>query len=75
MGNVTPKLDTIKNTHARLRQAGYQISEAALRGWVRTGQLRSIPCGRKALIFLDDVISFLENYAAPQSNPPRTHTG
>lgn len=60
-----PKLDTIKNTHSRLRAAGYLISEASLRGWVRNGKIRHIPQGRKALIYFTDVVAFLENYPAP----------
>ena len=61
----TPKLDTIKNTLLRLRAAGYLISEASLRGWVRSGKIRHIPQGRKALIYFSDVVTFLENYPAP----------
>ena len=61
-----PKLDSIKNTHMRVRAAGYLISEASLRGWVRNGSIRRIAQGRKSLIYLSDVIDFLENY--PSAN-------
>lgn len=57
-----PKLDTIKNTLGRVRAAGYLISEASLRGWVRNGTIRRIAQGRKSLIYMSDVIDFLENY-------------
>ena len=57
------KLDTIRNTYQRLRSDGYMISEAALRGWVRSGKIRRIPQGRKSLIFLEDVIFFLETFS------------
>ena len=74
MANMPPKLDSIKNTLLRLHQAGYYISESALRGWVRTGQLRSISCGRKSLIFFEDVVTFLENYAMPLSQDSTAST-
>lgn len=63
-----PKLDTIKNTLTRLRAAGYLISEASLRGWVRSGKIRHIPQGKKALIYFTDVVDFLENYPSPAAS-------
>ena len=65
MEQKTTKLDTIRNTYQRLRSDGYMISEAALRGWVRSGKIRHIPQGRKSLIFFQDVVEFLEHYPAP----------
>ena len=65
--HVLPKLDTIKNTLDRLRAEGYMISEAALRGWVRSGEIRRIPQGRKSLIYFTDVVDFLENYPGPKT--------
>lgn len=44
------KLDTIANTHRRLRENGYMVSECAVRAWIRQGLLPSIKCGRKTYI-------------------------
>lgn len=59
VGNES-KLNTIAVTLRRLRADGYQISESALRGWVRNGTLPATWCGRKALLFYPAVLQFLE---------------
>lgn len=55
------KLDTISNTHKRLRENGYMVSECTVRGWVRSGLLASIRCGRKSLIFYDKTVQLIES--------------
>ena len=59
--NTNAKLDTIANTHRRLRENGYMVSECAVRSWVKRGLLPSVKCGRKNLIFYTAVVQMLES--------------
>lgn len=51
--------NTIRETLARCRAEGYAISEAALRGWVRTGAIPCVYVGKRALLVYDNVLRFL----------------
>ena len=51
--------NTIRETLALCRAEGYAISEAALRGWVRTGAIPCVYVGKRALLVYDNVLCFL----------------
>lgn len=60
---------TIRRIHCRLVQEGYQISEYALRSWVRSGDIPAKYSGKKALILYSDVMDFLNGSAlSPTAN-------
>lgn len=63
------KVGTIRQVHQRLVQEGYQISECALRKWIKEGKLPAIYSGNKALISYDRVLEALE---APSGPAPLT---
>lgn len=52
---------TIHQTAERCKAEGLGVTEWALRGWVKSGQLRHVKAGKKALIYWDNLISFLES--------------
>ncbi len=54
------KVGTIRQVHQRLVCDGYQVSECALRRWVKQGLLPAAYSGTKALISYDRVIEILE---------------
>ena len=58
--------NTIRETLARCRAEGYAISEAALRGWVRTGAIPCVYAGNRALLLWDNVARFLRCEGAAQ---------
>ena len=57
---VECKVGTIRQIHRRLIREGYQISECALRRWVKDGTLPAIRTGNKALISYDRVLEVLK---------------
>ncbi len=54
------KVGTIRQVHRQLLDNGYQVSECALRKWVKQGILPAVYSGSKALISYDRVIEFLD---------------
>ena len=54
-------LCTIRDAAKRLKSDGLPVAEYALRQWVKTGLVRSIPCGQKRLIFYPAVKEFICN--------------
>lgn len=50
---------TISETVARLREEGLPIAEYALRRFVKTGEIPSLKCGRKFLLYYPNVVRFL----------------
>lgn len=50
---------TISSTLQRLRAENFDLSETALRRFVREGSIPSVMCGNKALLYYPNVISFL----------------
>ena len=54
------KVGTIRQVHRQLKQEGYQISECALRRWIKEGKLSAIHTGNKALISYNKVLEILE---------------
>ncbi len=54
------KVATIRQIHRQLLNNGYQVSECALRKWVKQGILPAVYSGSKALISYDRVIEFLD---------------
>lgn len=58
------KIDTIPNTAARLQSEGYNISEHALRAWIRRGDLQSLKVGNRSYLLYDTVIHFLISNAS-----------
>lgn len=53
------QVGTIREIHRRLMQEGYQVSECALRRWVKQGILPATYSGSKALISYERVIELL----------------
>ena len=49
------EVDTIPNTHKRLREEGYHVSVCMLRGLVRSGALKAAYSGNKALLYYPNV--------------------
>lgn len=58
--NDNCKVGTIREIHRRLIREGYQISECALRRWIKQGLLPAIYSGTKALISYERVLEILE---------------
>ena len=52
-------LCTIRETAKRLKGDGLPVAEYALRQWVKTGLVPSVPCGQKKLLFYPAVKSFI----------------
>lgn len=60
-----PEVDTIPNTHKRLREEGYHVSVCMLRGLVRSGALKAAYSGNKALLYYPNVIKVLQEGTEP----------
>lgn len=58
------KVGTIRQILKALRENGYNISENALRQWVRSGKIPSVHSGNTAYINYDAVITYLSKAAA-----------
>lgn len=54
------KVGTIRQVQQRLIREGYQVSECALRKWVKEGKVPAVYTGNKALISYDRVLEVLE---------------
>lgn len=54
------KVGTIHQIHQQLVQDGYQVSECALRRWIKEGRLPAVHTGNKALISYSKVLDILE---------------
>lgn len=66
------KVGTIRQIQQRLIQEGYQISEFALRKWVKEGKLPATYAGNKALISYERVLGILEGAPASATLTPAT---
>lgn len=64
---VSCEVGTIRQIQHRLIREGYQISECALRRWVKDGRLPAIRTGNKALISYDRVLEVIKG--APVTAP------
>lgn len=60
METIIIKIGTIRQIHRQLLDNGYQVSECALRRWIKQGILPATFSGSKALISYDRVIEFLD---------------
>jgi len=54
------KVGTIRQIHQRLVCDGYQVSECALRRWIKQGVLPAVYAGTKALISYNKVLELLD---------------
>ncbi len=54
------KVGSIRKIHERLVREGYEISEYALRQWVKASILPAAHSGSKALISFDKVVELLD---------------
>ena len=50
---------TVAETHRRLLAEGHNISENALRGFIRQGILPAVKIGRKSLLYYPNVLKLL----------------
>ena len=66
------KVGTIRQVHRRLMQEGYQVSECALRKFVKEGRIPAVYVGNKALISYDRVLEVLEGASIAASLAPVT---
>lgn len=57
------KVGTIRRIHRRLLEEGYQISEHALRQWVRCGQIPATHSGNTAYISYYKVVEHLTSHS------------
>lgn len=58
------KVGTIRQIHKALLSNGYQVSENALRQWVRYGRVPAAYSGHTAYISYERVIAYLLNQQA-----------
>ncbi len=63
------EIDSIRATAKHLKESGYNISESALRSWVKRGYIPAVYSGRRAYISYSKVLKFLET-----GMPTPTHT-
>lgn len=54
------RVGTIRQIHQQLVENGYQVSQCALRRWVKQGVLPAIYSGSKALISYEKVLRLLD---------------
>ncbi len=57
------QVGSIRQIHMRLISEGYNVSEHALRIWVKRGIIPAVFTGHKALIAFDNVIKVLQGTA------------
>lgn len=60
---MTCKAGSIRQVHRQFKQEGYEVSEYALRSWVKAGDVPAKYSGKKAVILYADVLSFLSHTA------------
>lgn len=58
------QVGSIREVHHRLMQEGYQVSECALRRWIKEGILPAIHTGNKALISYNKVLEIMEGISS-----------
>ena len=58
------KVGSIRQIHQQLKQDGYQVSEYALRTWIKTEEIPAKRSGKKALVLYSDVLAFLNGTSA-----------
>ena len=59
---------TVQQIAQRLHSNGYQVSEYALRRWIREGAIPSVRTGKKFLVTYDRVVEYLETGAIMPTN-------
>ena len=59
---------TIQEIVRRLHCEGYNVSEYALRRWIREGTIPSVRTGKKFLVTYDRVVEYLETGAIMPTN-------
>lgn len=65
---MPPKVGSIRNVCEALVQNGYQVSEYALRQWVKSNILPAVYTGNKALISYDKVLEILHSSPTSTGN-------
>ena len=53
------KLGSIRESSRWLKEAGYPISENAVRTWVKTKAIKAVYSGNKALVLYQDLLDYL----------------
>ena len=66
---------TTREAVIRLRSEGYNVSEYALRKWIRSGSIPVRRVGKKALLYYPNVISFLQCTDGQDNAPTREVVG
>ena len=56
---------SIHEIYRRLQEEGYRIGEAALRAWVKNGQIPAVYRGKRALVLYEDVLAFISRPMPP----------
>lgn len=56
---------SIHEIYRRLQEEGYRIGEAALRAWVKNGQIPAVYRGKRALVLYEDVLVFISRPMPP----------
>ena len=51
---------TVREAVARAKADGLPVSEYALRGWLKTGEIPSRKAGNKTLLFYPNLIKYLQ---------------
>lgn len=51
---------TIREAVARAKEDGLPVSEYALRGWIKSGDLPSRKAGNKTLLFYPNLVKYLQ---------------
>lgn len=54
-----PDILSVCETIARAKEEGYPISECALRGWIKRGDIPVRHSGRRILLYYPNVVRFL----------------
>jgi hypothetical protein len=52
---------TIRATAARLKAEGMPVAEYSIRQWVKTGEVPSVKCGQKSLLYYPNVLDYLKS--------------
>lgn len=66
---------TIPQTLAHLRADGINVSENALRTWVKNGSIPASYCGKRAYLWYPNVLAFLRDGSAPAATRSKAING
>lgn len=67
------KAGPICKIHARLIQDGYEITQYALRQWIKDGKIPSVRSGTKIFIVYSHVVEFLTTGQVATNSMPLTN--